>query len=408
MKMLIRLLPVVVLGLLLPALAQAKLAVVGGTPTNIQGDVEKLIAFRHQERFWFTADGHAHLLVNLGTGNGNAGLTLLSRPAAATDWSVSFPLPGTDNTSTGDTLVTGNVLQAVYSDSAGEVRYASSVYDSASHRWAAPLWSVVYDGSDGPARGPTLTIGAQGGVYAAFTVKNAETGVYRIRLSSSPAPLATWADTTRRWGTPNLAKAKTGRLVNLGNRIGLIYTDQTVNSAGIVEHSIHWAEPVVPGELGGAWSDQELYRGPSDRLDPFGSHFNVAGDALGNLYLAWAVEEKVRYLRYQGSTRQWNYSRWLLPFQHTAAFVQMVTHIDGRVFALFNFGSYILVMESVDGGYAFKVDALLLHSNNPELDWSRPRIEVPTAIWGPLTILQQVEVGFDTTYETLYDFRYTP
>lgn len=388
----------------------AAISLVNGDFTGISSSADGMISFRHQERYWVSTDGAQHLLVNLGADQEPSSLVLMTRPPDSNSWQVAFVLPNTNQTSSADSLQGNNQLRIVYSDAEGGIRFALANYDIGSGQWQAPTVSQVYDGTNNVGRGPTLVFDGDGVAYVAFTAtERAITGRINIRLYSRQAPLDDWQDTGKRWGHLNIAAGKSARLVATSDGIGLIYTDQFRNASGTVSSSLNWSVPADAGSVGGAWVDQEIHHLIYDGRDPFGSHFNVVGDKLGNLYLVWAISKKVRYFRYQGSSRAWNYSDWLLPYSHRAAYVQITRHSDGRLYAVFNFGAYLVVMESLDNGFVFDLKALLWHPNRLNQDWTHPRVETPQLFSGTLNILQQVAVGSSSNVDqTLYQYGLNP
>lgn len=76
----------VVAALASPLCAHAGPPVINSESTNLSGDSELMISYRHQERMWQTADGGLHLVVNRGTSPGNPALVLNSSFDGGVTW----------------------------------------------------------------------------------------------------------------------------------------------------------------------------------------------------------------------------------------------------------------------------------------------------------------------------------
>lgn len=390
---------------LLPGPASGLSSVISGEFTEIVGTRERLISYRHQERFWIGADGTRYLLVNQG-GDVGTGLQLLRRAAQGKQWQQIEGLPGTDRTSTGDGLLVNGNLHLVFSDAAGAIRYARAEYDAASGEWLPPQVAQVYGGGEGKARAPTLAIDAAGRVWCAFTVESTLGRINRIRVFHSLMPLQEWHDSGHSWGAFNRQEAKAARLVITGGSVGLIYTDARANFLGQVV-SLRWSR--LLDAAAGLWSDELIKRSRLKDKDPYGSHFSALVDDAGNIHLVWPIDGRPRYFRYDAAGERWNYSSWLSPVSLRTAYVQLTRQLDGRLFAIFNVGDQLLVRESRDGGFSFEPLARLIHPTAPFLDWSRPRVEAPSVFGSRLDVLQQVHIGPEEGgVESLYAFELAP
>ena len=389
-------------------------AAIVGEFTNISSSSEQIISLRHQEHFWESDDGAQHLLINAGTDNQSSSLTLLTRLADNDTWVESFTLPNTGANANADSLLRDQQLHMVYGDTDGAINYAVATYDANTQAWSTPDTSVVYSDPDAVllSWAPTLTFDSDNTAYVGFYVRNIETQKSWLQMSFSQTPLGDWQDSTQTWGTVNKFTGKSARVTTVNGRVGLLYTNQFRGGWQRVA-TMNWSQPDLGESVTGQWVSEELHREQTSIFkkdaDPYGSHFNVVGSDDGDLHLIWAFDERAHYLHYEGDTQVWGSISNLLDNQYKTTYVQISRHADGGLYPVFNVGSSLIVMESLDNGANFDVKALLRHSANEGEDWSHPRIETPSVFSGSLDILQQVSItNAAETYQLLYHFQYNP
>ncbi|WP_267927874.1 hypothetical protein [Desulfolithobacter dissulfuricans] len=376
------------------------LQILSGTFTNITSTAEGMISLRQQEHLQVTADGIRHLLVNTGSDCAPESLVLMSAPREATQWRVSFSLRDTDQASSGDILLENNRLHIVYRDLYGAIIYAETTYDNQAGTWA-PVQTRVVTGGGERARAPTLAVDSNGRVYVAYTVVDF---VVTIHMAYSDDPLDVWYDSGFSWGSENSLGAKSARMIVSGEKIGLIYTDVRF-WLGRLQNMMKWSLLEGNDPATGSWSDTIISFGTTDDHDPFGSHFSAVTNGSGNVYLVWAVDRSIRYFRYNGTTGEWS-SVPIFGNSFRTAYLQISRHVDGRLYTIFNVGSYLVVMESADDGKSFSFHSFCWHSIQWWQDWSNPRMETPSVFFDQLSILQQVGIQDPALPEVQVLFQY--
>ena len=125
----------VVAALASPVSARAGPPVINSEPTNLSGNAELMISYRHQERMWQTSDGGLHLVVNRGTSQGNPALVLNSSFDGGVTWITQVTFANTNRDTTADGTLQGSLLALVYATADGGVSFAQLSYDSALRTW---------------------------------------------------------------------------------------------------------------------------------------------------------------------------------------------------------------------------------------------------------------------------------
>ncbi|WP_456385387.1 hypothetical protein [Desulfolithobacter sp.] len=375
-----------------------------GTFTNIASTAEGMISLRQQEHLQITADGKQHLLVNTGSDCAPKSLVLMSAPRGATQWRVSFSLRDTDQTSSGDIFLENNRLHIAYRDLYGAIIYAETIYDDQAGTWG-PVQTRVVTGAGERSRAPTLAVDVNGRVYVAYTVVDF---TVTIHMAYSDDPLNVWYYSGYSWGSENSLGAKSARMIVSGEKIGLVYTDVRFLE-GRIQNMMKWSSLEGNDPATGLWSDRIISFGAADDRDPFGSHFSVVTNGSGNIYLVWAVDRTIRFFRYSNSTDEWS-SVPVLGNSFRTAYLQISRHVDGRLYTIFNVGSYLVVMESTDEGRSFSFHSFCWHGLQWWQDWSNPRMETPSVFFDQLSILQQVEIrgSSSSNLQVLFQYQLIP
>jgi hypothetical protein len=394
-----------VLELLSPALVSAELLSQGFT--NITGSAERMISYRHQERFIITSDGSQHLLVNLGNRDSESkgALALMQKVQGNVDWYEAVDFDCSDETSTADMFMENDQLHIVYSCKK-EVWYTRLSYDwLTSSWWDYKTHRISYSYTQIPSA-PTIAMDNHGTLYVVFTQTRLD-NLVQLKEFSSSKPLLKW-NTTYIWGTANKRPAKTGRLLRHNSSIALIYTDVSEGSTTDYESTLNFIQMNDDGN----WSiPVRLETTPAGFHDPFGSHYNASVDDQGNIHLIWPVEKRLKYYRYDQSSAEWS-NAFILEFPHNAVYGQVVLHDDGRIFLVYNVGEQLQVVESSDNGLTFEHTAFLVHSTeNPLYDWAQPRVETPALFSDTLEVIQQlstVPTETEEAVELLYLFTLRP
>ncbi|WP_292949873.1 MULTISPECIES: hypothetical protein [unclassified Neptuniibacter] len=373
--------------------------------TTITGTAERMISYRHQERFVFTDDGSQHLLVNLGNrdSENQAALALMVKESGDLGWKETIDLECSDHESTADLLIHDNYLHIVHS-CGKELWYSRLTYDPHLFTWWNLKKRRIFKSFTQTPSAPTLAVDNDQTFHVAFTLTGRTNKVQLTGLSSEK-PLRSWDDAGV-WGSKNRRPAKAGRLLNLDTGIALIYTD--VSSGDDSQSTLNFTRATS----GGNWTVPVVLEAtPAGFHDPYGSHYSASVDEQGNIHLIWPVDKHLKYYRYDATTEQWN-SSFVLENPHNAVYSQVSLHTDGRVFLIFNIGEQLQVIESDDYGLTYTSTVILIHPLLGEgYDWAQPRVETPAIFSDRLPVLQQLstvptaELG---SVERLYLFSVAP
>ncbi|MES9991882.1 MAG: hypothetical protein ABW098_08005 [Candidatus Thiodiazotropha sp.] len=391
--------------LLSPALVSADLLSQGFT--NITGSAERMISYRHQERFIITNDGSRHLLVNLGNRDSESkgALALMQKIPGNTNWDEVIDFECTNETSTADMFLENDQLHIVYTCEK-QVWYASLNYDSVNTLWWDLKKRRIFRSFKQTPSAPTIAMGNNQTLHVVCTLTSLNKFVQLTGFSSSD-PLLNW-DTTSSWGTTNKRRAKAGRLLSLDSNVGLIYTDVSADSNANYNSTLNFTRMSDDG----SWSSPVILETTAASFhDPYGSHYSTSVDDQGNIHLIWPVEKRLKYYRYNHSSADWS-STFILEFPHNSVYGQVALHADGRIFLVYNIAKQMHVVESSDHGLNFMHTDFLVHSNeNPLYDWAQPRVETPALFHDTLEVLQQLSrlpTETEEALELLYLFTLRP
>lgn len=357
--------------------------------TNITGTAERMISYRHQERFLITDDGTQHLLANLGNreSENRYALALMVKESGSFGWEEVVDLECSDHESTADLLIQNEYLHIVYS-CGKELWYSRLSYDPFLATWWNLKKRRIFKSFTQTPSAPTLVIDKDQAFHVVFTLRNLNFNVELVGLSTD-APLRSW-DVSGNWGSHNKRPAKAGRLLSLDMGIALIYTD-VVTDGGVNGDEPQSTLNFTHKGPEGSWSTPIVLETTEAGFhDPYGSHYSASVDAQGNIHLIWPVEKQLKYYRYDHGSEQWSMS-YVLENPHKSVYSQVALHTDGRVFLIFNTGNQLQVIESNDDGLTFNHTVFLIHPIlKPLYDWSQPRVETPAVIFDRLPVLQQL------------------
>src|SRR5688500_303362 len=146
----------VIAALAASAPARAAPPAISPEPTNLSGNSELMISYRHQERMWQTSDGALHVVINRGMSPPNPGLVLNSSYDGAVTWVVQITFANSNRNSTVDGMLQGSLLVLVYATTDGGVSFAQLPYDSALRTWQVNRSETVFYSSQLDVDNPTV------------------------------------------------------------------------------------------------------------------------------------------------------------------------------------------------------------------------------------------------------------
>lgn len=365
--------------------AHAQAQLIQASTTNLTSTSQRMISYRAQEHSWQTADGHVHLMRNVGRTPSGESLVLATSFDGGRSWTDRLALAGTDEESTSDGQLSGNTLAVTYATAgpAAQVRRAILAYDNTSKAWRLTRTETVFARAGVHAMNPAVAADGQGNLWAAFTVRDLASGAYSIRMAQRPAGAgAAWVDTGLVFGTPGDATSpypfRGARPVPVPGGVGMVFK---------VNQVYHWATRSDGMPVTQPWTTAPLYTSQTpDDKDPYASHFSVVADRKSrNLFLALVDAGQLVVMRNLALQPGWTTMTRTADLQ--AAYPQL-TLADGNVIVMVNEQAQIRVMQSSNQGRSFTLTHRLVHAADGA-DYGNPRIEAPSYATGTVPTLQQ-------------------
>jgi hypothetical protein len=353
-------------------------------PTDLAGNSERMVSYRHQEHLWQTGDGGLHLVFNRGT-LAPTGLALYSSYDGGLSWRLQASFANTDGEGTADGQLIGDNLGVVFQTLDGNVVFRQLHHDAASRSWAAAgTDEVVYASSQWAAINPAFGVDANGAAWCAFLARDRRTGDANIRLAARAAGANTWMGTGLVFGpTERRTTARSARPLPVPGGMAMVYT---------VSERAYWAVRSNGAPLDGAWAVSSLFVGTPEtrKQDPYASHFSLVTDDAGDIHFATIDAYNVLYFKYTLATGAWS-GPTLLSDGNKTAYLQMGL-VDGKVTTAWSVvrsgrGS---IVSSPDGGATFTtLGKLVLPAAAPGVNYGEARVEMPTRATGSAVLFQQ-------------------
>lgn len=364
--------------------AQAGPAVIASSTTTLKSTADRMISYRQQDHMWHTSDGATHVLINRGGRADGRSLSLNSSFDGGSTWTSDVAtLPSTGTTTTSDGYIVNDDLHVTYSGQAGDIRYTQLRYDSAARTWTVLSTQVVYTSAGDLALTPALAADALGRIWLAFTNQNIATSNYSIKMMRKDLGAENWVDTGFVFGeVDNLSNERSARPVALPTGMGLVYT---------VHQDTYWAQRNNAWGVGQAWSRKLIYANQVVDKDPYGSHFSVVADAVGNLHMALVDGGKLIYSRFDIASKVW--ATRALTGDIKATYVQALVAL-GNIVLVTNNLTRLRVYQSSDSGTTFANTHALTHpAGSATVIYDNPRVEAPAIGSSPFPVLQQYVSG---------------
>jgi hypothetical protein len=332
---------------------------------------------------WQTADGSTHVLINTGTQPDTRSLHLFSSVDNGITWVDKVGLGGSGFDATSDGVLIGNDLYVTYSTISDGVGFAILHYDPNTGTWTRSLVETAFLDANVIAQTPALARDTLGRVWIAFTAQDRTTLLYSIRMLRKTSDASGWVDTGFVFGTPDsISNERSARPIAANDGIIMVYTEhQYVYSANRKDS---WDEAR-------AWPSRLIYTSVGGDTDPYGSHYNIALDASGNLHMAAVDGGRLMYFRLLKGRTVWTSRFMTNPIK--ATYVQSV--VSGSTVALMtNSNTEIWVFQSTDGGTKWQRTNVLTHpAATTGVSYDNPRMESPSDSLSPIPVLQQYVDG---------------
>lgn len=371
-------------------------SVLNSTPTGLVSATDRMTAQRHQRHLWADVGGTLHGLFNYGNREDYSGLTLCTSTDDGLTWQEYLSLPDTDNSSSSDTLLVGDTLWAACSTTANTITlHRLQRTDSPTDpQWQAQASQTVATDPQAKCTVPTLTLDPQQRLWCAYVNYDNERHEGSLKLVVSDDEGQHWHPVPMVLSTVNNATAKSGLLLNLPDRVMVIYTDQRVGADLRVVRTRNAAYRLHSWPVDQPWVCTEIYEHANvDSLieGQYGSHFSALVDDQGNVHFATQDSGRLVYFRLAAGSDTWSEPLVLTEDVKVAYLKLAFSPAQQRVLIVANLRSFVRLYESDDYGITFTATALMLHPTASEEDgnsFARPQVEVPAEVDNMLPVLQ--------------------
>jgi hypothetical protein len=182
---------------------------------------------------------------------------------------------------------------------------------------------------------------SNGVLWSAFRLQVTSSGNFRIRLYFSPDLGLTWEDSGVILGSANRWAEKSGKVLATGTGIGVVVHDLAGPTTAPVR-SKTWAFREDTDPFDAAMPTELIAQMAVTTGDPYGSHWSVAADELGNVHLSYQ-DDTIAYTRYDAATQTWSSPRNLASIVGSYNSLTVAGNGDVYVFARFNGGNNMWV-----------------------------------------------------------------
>lgn len=277
-------------------------------PTGITSDAEVFVSLRYMRHLWIAPDGVQVAVVQQGS-DGAIGLHKSFDDGMTWTWEQDLP-SASDELSDGVMLSDGSLLlvTSIMGSSPGsDVEFMRLDYDAVAQAWELdPLGpTTVYDSNNvARASRATIAIDSNDVLWSAFRLQNTNSAAYRLRLFYSTDDGQSWQDSTNVFGTSNAWADKDAKVVATGTGIGIVFQD-IVGPAASPVRSKRWAFRSDAAALQSTITSSLVAQMVSSSGDPYGSHWTVAADSVGNVHLSYQ-DNTVVYQRFDAGLQTWS------------------------------------------------------------------------------------------------------
>ena len=321
-------------------------------------------------------------MVNRGTLSPGASLTLYSTFDQGQTYSAGLALNNTNSYASSDGLLVDDQLFLAFSSSASTILFAQLNYDVVTSSWSLVRMERVYKSEQFDAVNPGIIMDRSGDFWCALVTQDKLTADAQIRLVHRASNNNAWSDTGLGFGAiDNWSLERSARPVLTPTGIGMVYS---------VHQTLTWAAREDGWDPQQVWTETPLFVRSTEDLDPYASHFSLAGDSLGNLHMALADEGRLRYFHFSATSGTW--SNRLISFNISAAYPQVAVNAAADVVMIWtNTGAgNVKLSQSMDHGVTFTGTDLLVHPiGAPGVSYQNPRVEAPSSVSGPVVVVQQ-------------------
>ncbi len=276
--------------------------------TGIFSNSQRVISYRHMRHLWNTSDGVMAVALQK-KGYDGENLVLYKSLDQGVNWTLDT-LIDDDGYLISDGIIDSenNLLfvTSIPSDkTTRNIEFIKLVYDSTFQEWeidpATPV-TVFRSNRRYKASRASIAVDSNGVIWCAYRINYAIDEIFQIIVMYSVDGGMTWVDSGNEFGTPNGLPEKSAKVIAVDNGIAMIYQDQM--ETPVVERYKEWAYREDNQPLQDSWITGSIAKMNALDRDPYGTHWSVAADDLGNLHLAYE-DSGINYTKFDLHSMTW-------------------------------------------------------------------------------------------------------
>ena len=262
-------------------------------PTPIYSNCDHFTSFRYMRHLWRMEDGSLAAVVQQG-GYQNQAVSLFKTFDEGVTWEYETQIMADE-----DVIVDGAL------DGSGSVLLVTSLFNETkttdvtfiklTHEPAIQTWLidpatpriVFASGLNYRASRASIAVDSTGIVWCAYRVEDINNSTFNIQVSYSLDGGLSWQDSGFSFGTSNSLPQKCTKLIAVDSCIFMIFHDEIIVNGSANRRLKCWAYREDRQSLETPWTYGTIAEMVNTSEDPFGSHWCVAPDDYGNLFLSY-------------------------------------------------------------------------------------------------------------------------
>lgn len=290
--------------------ARADLVMDHDLATGINSNVQQFISYRYMRKMWISSDGVIAAVVQQGKYQGQ-GLGLYESLDRGNNWQLDAPI-STDPGIVSDGIMDSNnnlllVTSLLSENRTVNVEFIRMLYNPASKSWSldpsTPV-TIFPSSSTYTATVATIAQDSNGVLWCAFRLHDIANDLYEIKVYYSADGGMNWQDSGNTFAG-NSSDEKCAKVISVNSRIMMVYHADLYNGTAWNDYKL-WAARSDTQPLQSPWTAGGYIAKMMNQstADPYGSHWSVAADSLGNVYMTYQ-DNGIKYVKFNAATNQW-------------------------------------------------------------------------------------------------------
>lgn len=273
--------------------AGAQEVVYSDLSTPIFSNCNQFTSFRYMRHLWTLEDGSMAAVVQQG-GYQDRAVSLFKTTDEGVNWEFETQI-ASDQDVIIDGVLDGSrsillVTSLLNENKTSDVDFFRLQYLPTDQTWSidpATPSTVFASGQYYRASRASIAVDARGILWCAYRVEDITNGTFDIQVSYSLDDGLSWQSSGFSFGTLNALPQKCAKLVAVRSRIFMIYQDEKVLDESSKQRLKCWAYRKNYQSIDEPWVSATIAEMADTTGDPYGSHWNVAPDDYGNLFLSY-------------------------------------------------------------------------------------------------------------------------